>query len=87
MKTLQHLLFSIVVFSFLNSNLFGQQDEQLTLELIHSGQLREETFGDIQWMKYRSGFTKTNPAPVGTELIFYSIQKGEWEHGKFVRWL
>lgn len=57
---------------------FGQQKGELTLDLIFSGQLRQENLDELEWMQHREGFTKLERSMDGTALKFYDIKKGEW---------
>ena len=79
MKTIHQLFFSILFITILSNDLIAQENEQLTIDLIFSGQLRQESFEDVQWMKHTNGFTKTNSTAAGSELLLYDIKKGNWE--------
>ena len=57
---------------------FGQQKGELTLDLIFSGQLRQEQPGALEWMQQTDGFTRLESSGEGTALKFYDIKKGEW---------
>ena len=59
---------------------FGQQKGKLTLDLIFSGELRQEYLGELKWMQHTDGFTKLEGSKVGTALKFYDIKKGEWNN-------
>jgi dipeptidyl-peptidase 4 len=76
-STMRKLLFFqvLVLCSFIS---YAQPKGELTLDLIFSGQLRQEYPGELAWMQHTDGFTKLEPSKEGTTLKFYDIKKGEW---------
>jgi dipeptidyl-peptidase-4 len=74
---MRKLLFfqSFIFYAFIS---FGQQKGELTLDLIFSGQLRQENLDELEWMQHRDGFTKLERSVDGTALKFYDIKNREW---------
>lgn len=79
MKTFSKITALVLLLLSIIPNLFGQQIDQLTIEQIFSGQIREESLGSIQWMQFSPGFTKTEDTADGTEIRLYNIKKKEWQ--------
>ena len=75
MKTF--IFYSALLIS-LAGGLFAQQQDSLTIDLIFSGNLSEESFGDVQWMTQIEGFTKPNLTEKGQKLDLFNIQKNSW---------
>jgi dipeptidyl-peptidase-4 len=65
---------STLIFVIAALHTFGQQAELLTLDLIFSGQLRQERLGNLEWMQTTEGFTKLE----GNSLKLYDIKEQEW---------
>jgi dipeptidyl-peptidase-4 len=55
------------------------QQGQLSIELLFSGQLRQERMGAIKWLQQSAGFTKLTMDADGTGIEMYDIAKGEWK--------
>lgn len=79
MKTFFRIFGLCVFFAGNISFVLAQQNDQLSIDLIFSGQLRQEQFGAIQWMKHSTGFTKSSYSSGGTEIQLFNIKKKEWQ--------
>jgi len=79
MKTFFKTITVVLLLSINNLELFAQQSEALSIDLIFSGLLQEEQLGDIQWMKHSTGFTKNTFTSFGPEIQLYNIKKKEWQ--------
>jgi dipeptidyl-peptidase-4 len=55
------------------------QQGQLSIELLFSGQLRQERMGAIKWLQHSAGFTRLTMDADGTGIEMYDIAKGEWK--------
>ena len=73
------LKFSVALIFILSQSLFAQQNEKLTMDLIFSGELRQESFDDAQWLSQSVGFTQTNTIAEGNELLFFNIKDNVWQ--------
>ncbi len=69
----------VLFFFFFGNTLIGQIGEQLSIDLIYSGKLRQEYFGNVQWMKHINGFTKTSRTSKGQELQLFDIKSNSWK--------
>lgn len=78
MKTFHQISCLILVFLISAGNLIGQKSDQLTIENIYSGELQQEYFSNIKWMKNVHGFTKTNTTKDGNELQLFDIKESSW---------
>ena len=79
MKTFLKIIAIVLTLGLNNLALFGQQNEELTIDLIFSRQIQEERLGNIQWMKHSPGFTKSTFSTDGPEIQFLDIKKKEWK--------
>jgi predicted secreted acid phosphatase len=56
------------------------QQGQLSIELLFSGQLRQERMGAIKWLQQSAGFTKLTMDADGTGIEMYDIAKANGKH-------
>jgi len=72
-------IFQVIFFFFICIEAAAQEaNPQLTLDLIFSGQLRQESPGELEWMQADDGFTKLDYTRRGTALKYYDIKKDAW---------
>lgn len=79
MKTTFRISGFVLFFFIYTNTLIGQKNEQLSIDLIYSGKLRQEYFGNVQWMKHTNGFTKTTRTSKGQELQLFDIKSNSWK--------
>lgn len=79
MKTTLRIASFVLIFIIYANTLIGQKSEQLSIDLIYSGKLSQEYFGNVQWMKHTNGFTKTTWTSKGQELQLFDIKSNSWK--------
>jgi hypothetical protein len=75
MKTILQISWVILLFFIYCGNLLGQNSDRLTIEKIFSGELQQEYFDNVQWMRNTLGFTKIKETTNGNEIQLFDIKK------------
>lgn len=68
-----------LLFSVNNDTVLAQKNDELSIDLIFSGKLREELLESVEWMKYSPGFTKEKYTDEGFGIHLYNIKKKAWQ--------
>lgn len=79
MKIIKYKSCILLLFFIYSNTLLGQKNEQLSIDLIYSGELRQEYFGQVKWMTHTNGFTKVSRNSTGQELQLFDIKASSWK--------
>ena len=79
MKTFLQISWIVLLFFIYCGVLLGQNSDRLTIEKIFSGELKQEYFDNVQWMRNTLGFTKITETTNGNEIQLFEIKKSKWK--------
>ncbi len=72
-------IYQVIFFFFISMSTIAQErSPQLTVDLMFSGELRQEYLGELEWIQGDDGFTKLEYTGQGTALKYYDIKKDAW---------